>query len=147
MRWPGVLVVGLLLVAGCDEDEGGQRSEVGPGGGADAAPGRSGEPLPIAESDPDLLATYEPWERECIGWIRTACHKQISCEVRAPSRDCWLEDARLRGVCKELVDRNSCMVADPASFQRCRDNTTAETCDEYCSSDFCVDTCYFICLD
>lgn len=98
----------------------------------------------IRPSDPAVLATFEPWERACVQWLRNDCYKAESCEIE-PAPDCSKEDTELRLACQDMID--SCVAPDPQSFVECRERTAAESCQEYCDGGFCFNFCFFNCLE
>lgn len=101
---------------------------------------------PVAESDPGVVSTFQAWERECVGWLRSDCKKAQSCDIR-PASDCWSNDHVLRGKCREMAAESNCNSPSPRSFTSCRERTEQKTCQEYCSSTFCFNFCFFTCLD
>jgi hypothetical protein len=121
-----LVVAGMLVAAGC----GGEEEE---------------HEGPVPSSDPEVLATYEAWERECILWIRTGCHKAQGCAI-TPASNCWDSDAELRAECRAMVE-GECQMPDPESFERCGDRTANESCQEYCDGGYCFDFCFYSCLD
>lgn len=134
------LALGLALAA-CAGREG----DGGDGNEGDGNEGEGG----LAASDPAVLATFEPWEADCIRWLRAGCLKSDACDLPL-STDCDDDDEELRFACNDMVegdDETPCAAPDPQSFVDCQARTEAETCQEYCDSEFCFDFCFFSCLD
>ncbi len=105
-----------------------------------------GEYEGIRPSDPEVLASFEEWERECVRWIRSDCYKAEACEIE-PASDCSDRDVTLRDTCRGMAAEGSCSAPNPESFERCRTRTEGETCEEYCDGGFCFNFCFFSCLD
>ena len=98
----------------------------------------------IAESDPEVLAGYEPWERKCILWIRAHCEKAMECG-EVPNPECLDSDSQLLQSCRSDVE--DCEKPDPASFADCGTRYASESCDDFCPGSVCLNFCFYSCLD